>query len=135
MEDWQKDFENLFDSLTLGVEKFLIDVTHDFTEFLDAIADASEEVFENLQDSMFVEFEQTLRDFVEPILESYIDFDDNLTEIYYPGQQAVDPLLNNHPACVGCHHYHGQVYNGNLLVCGMHPYGWDTAECPDWEQN
>lgn len=36
-------------------------------------------------------------------------------------------------ACRGCCHYHGQVYGGNLLVCGMHPFGVDDQHCSDWQ--
>jgi len=35
-------------------------------------------------------------------------------------------------ACQGCQNYHGEIYNGNRLICGIHPYGWnDGDECPD----
>jgi len=40
---------------------------------------------------------------------------------------------NTHPACIGCRNYHGYIYGGNLLVCGFHPYGWDSDSCPDWQ--
>ena len=33
--------------------------------------------------------------------------------------------------CSGCSHLHGQVYGGNLLVCGLHPYGQE--DCADYE--
>ncbi|MBE9178610.1 hypothetical protein IQ268_08565 [Oculatella sp. LEGE 06141] len=36
-------------------------------------------------------------------------------------------------SCQGCCHYHGRVYGGNMLVCGMHPYGAEEDSCPDWE--
>lgn len=43
-------------------------------------------------------------------------------------------LLPQQPkVCQGCSHYHGRVYGGNLLVCGMHPYGADGEHCHDWE--
>ncbi|MBD1849940.1 hypothetical protein [Leptolyngbya sp. FACHB-711] len=46
--------------------------------------------------------------------------------------------LRRHPpmpkACRGCLHFHGRTYNGNYLVCGMHPYGVETETCSDWEQ-
>ncbi|USR89677.1 hypothetical protein NEA10_12390 [Phormidium yuhuli AB48] len=45
----------------------------------------------------------------------------------------VYPSKTTHPACIGCQHYHGQRYDDTLLVCGMHPYGWDGENCPDWE--
>lgn len=35
--------------------------------------------------------------------------------------------------CEGCRNHHGQVHGGNLLVCGIHPYGWDGEErCPEF---
>lgn len=36
-------------------------------------------------------------------------------------------------ACQGCRHYHGRIYGGNMLVCGMHPYGVEGDRCGDWE--
>jgi hypothetical protein len=50
-----------------------------------------------------------------------------------PLEQTLNPLVQNHPTCVGCRHYHGQTYGGNLLVCGMYPYGPETERCPDWQ--
>jgi hypothetical protein len=35
-------------------------------------------------------------------------------------------------ACQGCGNYHGEVYGENLLVCAMHPYGWEDGACPDY---
>ncbi|MFK0735652.1 MAG: hypothetical protein ACIWVG_31730 [Gloeotrichia echinulata HAB0833] len=35
--------------------------------------------------------------------------------------------------CRGCQNYHGQVYGSNLLVCAIHPHGWDGENCPDFE--
>jgi ABC-type nickel/cobalt efflux system permease component RcnA len=37
--------------------------------------------------------------------------------------------------CQGCSHYHGRVYGGNLLVCGMHPYGAEGEYCDDWQDH
>ena len=34
--------------------------------------------------------------------------------------------------CEGCEHLYGQVQEGRLLVCAMHPYGRDY--CPDYSQ-
>lgn len=44
-------------------------------------------------------------------------------------------------ACNGCKYYDGSIYGGNLLVCGMHPYGpgdesdpaTQPTSCEDWE--
>ncbi|MEA5595673.1 hypothetical protein [Rivularia sp. UHCC 0363] len=35
-------------------------------------------------------------------------------------------------ACEGCSNYHGQFYNRNLLVCAIHPHGFDSKSCPDF---
>lgn len=50
-----------------------------------------------------------------------------------PIANTVNPLLQDHPVCVGCRHYHGSSYGNEMLVCGMHPYGPDDESCPDWE--
>ena len=40
-------------------------------------------------------------------------------------------------ACKGCRYLHGQTYIGekgeNILICGIHPYGWQEGNCPDYE--
>jgi len=51
-------------------------------------------------------------------------------EIYHTPK--IEPCAGFHPACIGCKNYHGHVYGRNLLVCGMHPYGWDDDNCPDF---
>lgn len=35
-------------------------------------------------------------------------------------------------ACEGCSNYHGQFYNGDLLICAIHPYGLNSESCPDF---
>ena len=56
--------------------------------------------------------------------------DDDFTMVSYH-----KPSVQSHPACINCANYHGQVYNGNLLVCGMHPSGFEGDSCPDWEND
>jgi DNA-directed RNA polymerase subunit M/transcription elongation factor TFIIS len=34
--------------------------------------------------------------------------------------------------CTGCSNYYGQVYNGNKLICAMHPCGIQDEYCPDY---
>lgn len=38
-------------------------------------------------------------------------------------------------ACHGCKQYHGQTYGANRLVCGIYPYGPESEQCPDWEED
>ncbi|MCG9885288.1 MAG: hypothetical protein MH825_06885 [Cyanobacteria bacterium] len=44
----------------------------------------------------------------------------------------VDPAPNRYGACIGCANYHGHIYGGQILVCAIHPHGWDGTDCPDW---
>lgn len=57
-----------------------------------------------------------------------------------PLEQTVKPMLNQHPPCVGCRNYHGETYGHggpddpeNMLVCAMHPFGYEGEACPDWQ--
>jgi len=52
-------------------------------------------------------------------------------------QEHHDSILTSPYACKGCRHFHGQTYFGekgaSTLICGMHPYGWQHENCPDYE--
>ncbi len=37
----------------------------------------------------------------------------------------------NSSFCKNCKHYHGESYGGNVLICGMYPYGQEN--CPDFD--
>ena len=37
------------------------------------------------------------------------------------------------PDCRTCRQHHGQIYGGVELVCGIHPYGYSGASCPDYQ--
>jgi len=101
----------------------------------------AEEITEEVQstyvadvDNFFRLREQFLQDLAEPIMEIYWELED-ITEDVDPGfPYAVEATIEKNVACIGCSHYHGQVYGGNLLVCAMHPHGWDDQNCPDWEK-
>ncbi len=82
------------------------------------------------------ELENFFQQFIEPVFES--EFEIEVDEVNSSAGifiNYVEPSAEKYPACVGCQNYHGYVYGGNVLVCGMHPYGWDEddKECPDWE--
>ncbi|WP_017314198.1 hypothetical protein [Mastigocladopsis repens] len=49
-------------------------------------------------------------------------------------EEEVNVESNQYSACVVCKHFHGEEYGGNFLVCGMHPYGWQDGNCPDYEE-
>jgi len=129
MEDWQKNLTDMLETVTEEVEKFFSDVT----DAVDAIALLSEEVAHQVNNAITTEIELFLNDIIQPILDACAEFEPSSFESEWPLTDTVEPSPQQHPACVGCRHYHGQVYGGNLLVCGMHPYGWEAENCPDWE--
>ena len=130
MEDWSENFVAILEQMSADVEQFFQDM-----------GEIVEVVSEEVHNSIAIEIEHFWQDLWEPLVDIYTEFDleinpewddFNVEEDSY-FIYKVDSTRENHPACRGCRHYHGQVYNGNLLVCGMHPYGWDDEHCPDWE--
>lgn len=129
MEDWQKNLVEILETVADEVEHFLLDIT----EALESFTVFSEEVAQQLQETISQDIEQFLNAVVEPLIEPYPELEDSSFENEWQWGDLEEPLLAQHPACVGCRHFHGQVYGGNLLICGMHPYGAEGDRCPDWE--
>lgn len=131
MEKWQKDFWEMVQIVSDEVERLFLGMG----EMVDTIFEITEEITEQVQDSIVIELDQYLQDLAEPILEAYWELEEVVgddMDLGFP--YSVEPTAEQNSACIGCRHYHGQVYSGNLLVCGMHPYGWENGNCPDWEQ-
>lgn len=123
MENWQKDFWETVQTVADEVERFFLGMS----EMVDTVFDITEEITEQLQNTIATEIDQYLQDF-------YWELEDVVGDDLDPAfPYSVEPSAAQNPACIGCRHYHGQAYGGNLLVCGMHPYGWDDEKCPDWE--
>jgi hypothetical protein len=122
MEDWQKELTNLVENLTKDATFFVQEVTESFEEL-------TQELQNILVNDLDV-FWQELMGFID-------------TGIYPPENSEflddflnprVEPSADYHPACRGCSNYHGKIYSQQLLVCGIHPYGWTADEsCPDWQ--
>jgi hypothetical protein len=126
MEKLQKDFLEIVEVFASEVEQFFVGVA----ESVDALFEISEEIAEQWQSAIATEVEFYLNELSEPILEVYWELEEMDRTFPY----TVEPTLEQNPACIGCRHYHGQVYGSHLLVCGMHPYGWEDRHCPDWER-
>lgn len=133
MESWSQEFSEMLEVMVSEVEQFFTDVAVDFGEMVDSFLEASEEVVEQVQTVFAIELEQRLGDLIDPILEAYLGIELAVEETAQPMFHTVEPFLNDRPVCVGCRHYHGQTYGGTMLVCGMHPYGWESDKCPDWQ--
>ncbi len=137
MEDWSKNFFKVMGTAMLEVESFFDEMAEEISEVFDEWGKFSEEIAEEISASVTTEIDDYLNDLVTPIIEVYSDFtpDTQEEEMDYYFIDHIEPTLEEYPACRGCIHYHGQVYGGNVLVCGMHPYGVEDESCPDWESN
>lgn len=135
MDEWQKEFSEMLETVTEHVEDFFVEFAHEATEVVNAFVAISEEVSTQLNTIFTDEVEQFVTELVSPVLEAYFGLGGMVEEAAQPMIQTVDPLLKQHLGCIGCRHFHGQMYGNNLLVCGMHPYGIDDGvdTCPDKE--
>lgn len=135
MSDWQKDFSEMLETIANQVEDFFLDVARDVTEAVNIVFDLSEEISTELHNDFLDEMELYVTELVSPVLEAYFGLGSAVEEAAQPMIATVEPLLKQHPACLGCKHFHGQSYSGNLLICGMHPYGVGEGveTCPDKE--
>ncbi len=121
MQDWSKDFFEAIDFVATELEQFFEEV---------------EEVVEMVADEINIILVQDLDQFLEDLFEPFLDADqdfDYFGDLDPSMGDKVKPSLDKFPACIGCQNYHGYSHGGNLLICGMHPYGWDGESCPDWE--
>lgn len=130
MEKWQKDLIEMIETVAGEVDRFFLDMG----DAVDAFFELTEEITEELQSSIVAEVDQYLQEWAEPILEIYWELEEVVADGDPGFPYAVEATLEKNPACIGCSNYHGQAYGGNLLVCGMHPHGWDDQSCPDWEK-
>ncbi|QSJ14463.1 hypothetical protein JYQ62_21380 [Nostoc sp. UHCC 0702] len=130
MEQWQKDLMEIVETVADEVERFFLGMS----EMVEVFCELTEEFTEQVQTSIATEVDQYIQDFAEPFFEIYGELEDIVADVDPGFPYSVDATPEKNAACIGCSNYHGQVYGGNLLVCAMHPHGWDDENCPDWEQ-
>lgn len=125
----QQDLQQSFDpdrQIEREVERWASQVDHTLNE-----------AWETLQAALQTALREALRelDGIEtPEVDLGQEMSDAIDDLFDPiHAPKVRPNADRHPACRGCVHYHGRVYEGNLLVCAMHPYGAEGNTCPDWE--
>ncbi|MBD2197294.1 MULTISPECIES: hypothetical protein [Calothrix] len=131
MDNWQKDLIDIIETVAEEVEQFFLGMS----DMVDAFLELTEEITEQVQTTIATEVDQYLQDLAEPMFEAYWELEDVVTDLDPGFPYSVEATAEKNPACIGCIHYHGQAYGGNLLVCAMHPHGWDDNNCPDWEQD
>ena len=138
MEDWHKDFLAMLETVTGEFEQFFQEVGEAVESVADEIGETLEAFGEEVHSTFTPEVNEYFQELFEPLIEISVDienvvFEDWLEDTEFAINPKVEPTLE-YPACVGCQHYHGRMYSGNLLVCAIHPYGWDDENCPDWEE-
>ncbi len=151
------------EALTVEMEQFFEDVNHTVNFIGEEITEAFDDFAHIIENDISHEVDQFWHQLFEPFIDIYIDWEEweddlsvdssrvysrrvnlervdlnnptnnNLPEEYFFLNPKVEPSLEKNSACIGCKNYHGILYGGNLLVCGMHPYGWEDENCPDWE--
>jgi uncharacterized membrane protein YheB (UPF0754 family) len=136
MEDWQREFYKMLDEMTETVDEFVQNLIRDVGKAADEFVDFSEGIAEQIEHTIASEldkFDEQLDDWVEPMLQAITMLESALGNTTEPVSQTIEPILNEHPVCIGCRHYHGQSYNGVMFVCAMHPYGVAEGDesCPD----
>ncbi|BAQ63451.1 hypothetical protein [Geminocystis sp. NIES-3709] len=147
MDNWQNKLFEWLNNAQQELESFSAQINQDLQKNTEDWEKTFNEITEEVEDIFTSEFNQILIDvdhlmgnflsffFDEEYLQQHdrnLDIDEDLGFLFE--DYKLKPHPEKHPACVGCVNYHGQTYNGNLLVCAMHPYGWDDETCPDWKE-
>ncbi len=143
MNDWQKDLWSEVEKTTASVEQFFQEMNQSLESFANELGTALEELGEQVQDTVVAEVDRCVEDIRDFVAETNAELDlnfwselDNLLNdseiVDIVGQTATE---QENPACIGCCHYHGYSYNGEMLVCAMHPHGVDGNHCQDWQES
>lgn len=142
MNDWHHEWMKQLEKTAIEVEDFLTEVGEATEQAVDEVSENIISFLEQFQLETFGEADNFIQDLVEVVIttseeidaaisEEWSSFsDDDFTSVSYH-----EPSAQSHPACINCSNYHGQIYNGNLLVCAMHPHGYEENSCPDWSKS
>jgi hypothetical protein len=123
MEEWQNELSAMLKDLTVLFDGF----GRELTELVAEVTTEAQEI-------LYLQWDELKEVLTEIWQEVDLDFEEQTSfnwDLTIPPQPLPDPTT--HRACVGCLNYNGSTFGGNLLVCGMHPYGCDSDVCADWE--
>jgi hypothetical protein len=142
--DIQKNLESLYQNIDEDINQAINFVNQEIDQWLGECEEYIDEMTIELNDLM-EETENFFQELIDMLWEndSTEEIDEHNDNVNAPNEDwdnwftnetySLKPDPEKHPACVGCNHYHGYTYGGNMLVCAMHPYGWENKNCPDWE--
>jgi hypothetical protein len=123
MEEWQNEIAAVLKDVTELFDGFRLELT----EFVEEVATEAQEI-------LYLQWDELKEVLTEIWQELELDFEESTPlnwDMPIPTRPMPDPAV--HPACVGCINYNGSTYGGNLLVCGIYPYGCNNDTCADWE--
>lgn len=138
MDGWQQDWWKMLDTITKELEQLFREVAQDVEDTAEALFELSETWVDQLEEAIapgLDQLDEQFGEWLEPALDALFGLESAIDRAAEPLTHTVEPILNAHPVCIGCRHYHGHIYGGELLVCAMHPYGMDEGveTCPDKE--
>ncbi len=149
MDNWENNLINWLDTTQKELESFYTQMNQHWQKNTEEWQNIFNQLTEEVEDTLTTELNEFLTEvdgFVIEVAKLFLD-EDYLNDVddynYFTDEDEFYSWLQDtktgpnpeiNPACLGCSNYHGQTYNGNLLVCGMHPYGWDGETCPDWQE-
>lgn len=137
MEDWQREMYRQFEQWADEAEQFWTETTQAMLGTIDEACQLSDAIAKDLEDIFWDELER-LGEWLGSPLDPSSDYRYDI-HIEYGFDHDMDlpdfRIWRAPTVCANCRHYHGQVYGGNMLVCGMHPYGpgEEATSCPDRE--
>lgn len=137
MSDWQTDLRNTLEGLTQEMEAIALEASREAIDMLDRIVAFSDEFMMDMTTSFTTEIETPtpITEFLDRDLEELLNsLLCPFVDLSTTGLSAPEtPIAQPHPLCAKCDHYHGQIYGGTPLVCGMHPYGIEEGQdnCAD----
>ena len=140
MNDWQQEWWKQIEKTAADMEEFLTEVGKATESVVSELGDNVSSFIEHFQSDVAIDLDDLVREVVEVLIVTSDEIDAALSEEWeyfldddFTSVSYHTPSAKSHPACINCANYHGQSYNGNLLVCAMHPHGYEDRECPDWE--
>jgi hypothetical protein len=123
MEEWHDRWSQMWKDLTEVVDEFSRDIT-----------ELTQEITTEAQDILYFQWDELKQVLTELWQELELEFE-QIEQVNWdaPVSDRAIPNPLTHATCIGCINYNGTSFGGNLLVCGMHPYGCDSDSCLDWE--
>ncbi|PZO10329.1 MAG: hypothetical protein DCF25_20715 [Leptolyngbya foveolarum] len=141
MDEWLKQLQRELNEAAQVSSQLLTKVARQSEQIIEQWADSSLEAIEaaerSIEENVAPAFLE-VNDQLDAALDASVDFLSEqvtpwLEKVTAPIVNTVNPLIQDHPICVGCRNYHGADYGNEMLVCGMHPYGPEDEICADWE--